>query len=330
MTIALIALVAGLIIGLLSGLLLGRRPDAPAPDLAGDLARTADAMTDGLHHVYDQVQTMRREWAEADGRLSSDLKHTMAATKELAQTTNSLRGALASPKARGQWGERMADDVLRVAGFVEGINYERETTLAGGTRPDFSFPLPQGRSVHMDVKFPIDNYMRWLDAHENERSGYAKSFSRDVRTRVTELNDRGYIDPGTTVDYLLLFIPNESVYGLVHEQDPEFVDFALARKVVPVSPTTLFAVLAVIRAASDNYRLSETGDAILASVGGLRSEWAKVGGSIAKLDRALATARGAMDDLKGPRTNQFERQLAKLEGLDSGEECEPQGLRQVV
>jgi DNA recombination protein RmuC len=315
MTIAVVALVVGLIIGLLSGLLLARKPDAPAADIPGDFARTADVMTDGLHHVFDQLQAMGQQWAAVDGKLTTDLRHTMAATQKLAETTDSLRTALASPKSRGQWGERMADDVLRVAGFVEGINYQRETTLDGGGRPDFTFNLPQNRCVHMDAKFPVDNYLRWLESDEMQQPVYAKAFAKDVRMRVTELGDRGYIDSASTVDYLLLFIPNESVYGFVHEHDPDFVDFALARKVVPVSPTSLFAVLAVMRAAVDNYRLSEAGDAVLASVGGLRAEWGKVGGAIAKMDRALLTARVAMDDLSGPRTRQFERQITKLETL---------------
>ena len=331
MTIAVVALVVGLIIGLLGGLLIAGKSQAPQPDLSGDLARTTDVMTDGLHHVFDQLQAMGQQWAAADGRLSSDLRHTMEATQHLAKTTSSIQSALASPKSRGQWGERMADDVLRVAGFVEGINYQRESTVEGGGRPDFTFLLPQNRCVHMDVKFPVDNYLRWLEADDVDRPRFAKAFSRDVRLRVTELGDRGYIDPATTVDYLLLFIPNESVYGFVHEHDAEFIDFALGRKVVPVSPTSLFAVLAVMRAAVDNYRLSEAGDAVLASVGGLRAEWSKVGDSIAKMDRALTTARVAMDDLSGPRTRQFERQLTRLEelGTPETEETSP-SLRQVV
>lgn len=331
MTIDVIAaLVLGLVVGVLIIGLWGHRSKTP-PDLSSDLARAADVMTDGLHHVHDQVQMMRREWAESDGRLSSDLRHTMAITRELAQTTDALRGALASPKSRGQWGERMADDVLRLAGFVEGINYEREVTLSGGGRPDFTFSLPQNRCVHMDVKFPVDNYLRWLEASESDQPGYAKAFSKDVRTRVTELGDRGYIDAATTVDYILLFIPNESVYGFVHEHDSDFVDFALARKIVPVSPTSLFAVLAVMRAAVDNYRLSKAGDAVLAAVGGLRAEWEKVDASIQRMDRALGTARLALDELSGPRSRKFDSQLCRLEELGTSElEETPPSLRQVI
>ena len=87
-----------------------------------------------------------------------------ASTRALAETTAHLREALASPKARGQWGERMADDVLRLAGMVEGVTYRKQTGIAGGTIPDVTFLLPGGRDLHMDVKFPVDNYLRHLEA----------------------------------------------------------------------------------------------------------------------------------------------------------------------
>src|SRR5690606_20360959 len=149
-----------------------------------------------------------------------------------------------------------ADDVLRVAGLVEGVNYKRQQTLAGGCRPDFTFTLPRGRLLHMDVKFPVDNYLRVLDAAtEADRATHTRAFLRDVRARVRELTGRGYVDPDTTVGYVLLFIPNESVYGFIHEHDGGLLDEALASHVVMCSPCTLFAVLGVVRQAVDNFLL---------------------------------------------------------------------------
>ena len=71
-------------------------------------------------------------------------------------------------------------------------------------------------------------------------------FLRDVRDRVKELQGRGYDASESTVGYLLLFIPNESVYGFIHENDATLLDDALAKNVVLCSPTTLFAVLGVV------------------------------------------------------------------------------------
>ncbi len=267
-----------------------------------------------LRRVGDLVTNLQQERAEQNGRLTNGLEHAFAVTSTLADTTRSLREALASPKARGQWGERMAEDVLQVAGFIEGVSYTKQTQIAGGGIPDYTFRLPKGHTVHMDVKFPIDNYLRWMETEAGpEADAHIKSFRRDVRHRIKELADRAYIDPETTVDYVLLFIPNESVYGFLHEHDPGVVDLALAQKVVLCSPTSLFAVLAVIRQAVDNFLVERQSDEILAKIGGLRDQWQKFGDSIDKVGRGLASAQKGYDDLTGTRTKQFQKKLDELE-----------------
>ncbi len=267
-----------------------------------------------LRRVGDLVTNLQQERAEHNGRLTNGLEQAVAVTSTLADTTRSLREALASPKARGQWGERMAEDVLQVAGFVEGVSYTKQTQVEGGGIPDYTFRLPKGHVVHMDVKFPIDNYLRWMEtSHTSDGEAHIKAFRRDVRHRVKELADRSYIDPATTVDYVLLFIPNESVYGFLHEHDPELVDLALAQKVVLCSPTSLFAVLAVIRQAVDNFLVERRSDEILAKIGGLRDQWSKFGDSIDKIGRGLQSAQKGYDDLTGTRTKQFQKKLDELE-----------------
>ena len=289
-----------------------------------------------LRRVSDLVAVLRQERAEQSGQLSSGLEQAMKATSALADTTQSLQKALASPKSRGQWGERMAEDVLRAAGFLEGTSYHRQTKLAGGGVPDYTFPLPTGHVVNMDVKFPIDNYLRWLDADGDDvRKRLASAFQRDVRDRVKELVDRSYVDPATTVDYLLLFVPNESVYGFLHEHDGDLIDFALSRKVVLCSPTTLFAVLAVIRHAVDNFMVERRSHDILAALGELRVQWERWEEPDDKMRRGLDSAQRAFDDLTGPRKRGFERQLEKLEayrdgGLPDSRVGPGQTLRQVI
>lgn len=283
------------------------------------VADQVEGLQTELRRVGDLVTNLQHERAEQNGRLAAGLEQAAAVTTALADTTQSLRQALASPKARGQWGERMAEDVLQLAGFVEGINYSKQQQVAGGGLPDYSFSLPHGHQVHMDVKFPIDNYLRWLEVDSDvDKMKHLKMFRRDVRQRVKELGDRAYIDPATTVDYLLLFIPNESVYGFLHEHDPELIDVALGQKVVLCSPTSLFAVLAVIRQSADNFLVERRSDEILSSIGGLRDQWQKFGDSVNKIGRGLTSAQKGFDDLVGPRTRQFEKQLDKLECVRDG------------
>ncbi len=298
------------------------------------VAHQVSSVSTELRRVSDLVASLQRSQAEQTGQLSSGLEQAVRVSSALADTTQSLQRALASPNSRGQWGERMAEDVLRAAGFLEGTSYHRQTKLATGGVPDYTFPLPTGHVVNMDVKFPIDNYLRWLDAGtDDERRRHGTAFQRDVRDRIKELTGRSYIDPAVTVDYLLLFVPNESVYGFLHEHDSELIDYALSHRVVLCSPTTLFAVLAVIRHAVDNFMVEQRGEDILGALGELRVQWERWEEPIEKMKRGLDSAQRAYDDLAGPRKRAFERQLEKLEafrddGLPDGRRG--QGLRRVI
>lgn len=305
---------------------LGHHTDTAARDL--EAGRSAiDARLTSLQHelgrVGSLVTDLQQERAQQHGQLVEGLDAAARSTRELAGTTASLREALASSRARGQWGERMCDDVLRLAGFLEGVNYVRQTAVAGGGIPDVTFLLPQGRVLHMDVKFPADNYLRVLDAPTDDAAAAATAqFLRDVRARVREVTVRGYTDGEDSLDYVLLFIPNESIYSFVHEHDRDLVDDALRQRVVLCSPFTLFAVLAVVRQAVDAYGVERTADQILDVLGGFTQEWERFSGAVDKLGRGLETTQRAFDDLSGTRRRQLQKQIDRVEELRRERELE--------
>jgi DNA recombination protein RmuC len=275
-------------------------------------------MTTELARVGELVTSLQRDRAQQHGELTARLTETARHSRDLAETTHSLRQALASPKARGQWGERMADDVLRSAGLIEGVNYLRQKGVATGGIPDVTFLLPGDRVLHMDVKFPIDNYLRALEAPTPADAQQATTaFLRDVRLRIKEITTRAYIDPETTVDEVLLFIPNESVYSFIHEHDPAMVDTALSQRVVLCSPFTLFAVLAVIRQSIDQYRLERTGDEILQCLTGFTAQWSKFSEQVDLVAKRFESTQKAFDDLAGTRRNALQRKVDAVDELRS-------------
>ena len=287
---------------------LDRRNDA--------IARQLDGVVTEVRRVNDVVVALQRERAQQHGQVLSGLGEAIRQSQAVASTTQSLREALSSPKARGQWGERMADDVLRLAGFVEGVNYRRQKALRGGTVPDFTFLLPGGWQLHMDVKFPIDNYLRHLRATtEAEARTTAAQFVRDVRERVRSLSGRGYVEAGVTLGYVLLFIPNEATYGFVHEHDPELVDVALRQQVVLCSPLTLFAVLGVVRQAVDSFALQRSTDQILETLASFSSQWDKFSDAVETVGRRLDSAARAYEDLAGARRRQLQRVVDRVDDL---------------
>lgn len=263
------------------------------------------------------IQQSERQRAESHGSLKAHLDKATIATNQLQDTTGRLREALASSKSRGQWGERMAEDVLRLAGFVENVNYFKQQRLEGGTIPDFTFPLPGNQCVHMDVKFPLDNYIKSLEAPDEASRNAAKAqFLKDVRARIKEVTTREYINPADgTVDYMIVFIPNEQVYGFMHQNDNTLLDDALRQKVVLCSPLTLYAILAVIRQGVDNFRLQESSREILKLLAEFKKQWSKYVTGMEKMGDKLEAAGKEYQTLTGTRTRMLERQLDKIENL---------------
>jgi len=319
-TVALV-LVAALVGGAVVALVVRSQvAAAPAPAPAGDgaelLAQHRAEIRHQLDRVADLVLGLSDRQVAQHGELSATLAETRRVTAGLADSTAHLREALASPKARGQWGERMADDVLRLAGFVEGINYRRQVAIAGGTIPDVTFLLPGELVLHMDVKFPLDNYLRASAATSaGERSAADAAFVRDVRNRVKELAGRGYVQPGVTVDHVLLFIPNEAVYGAVHQLDPTLADVALRNKVVLCSPFTLFAVLGVIRQSVEAHDVSSASDEILECLAGFDHQWRRFSDQLDVVAKRLDSAQRGMEELTGPRRRQLQRELDQVDDL---------------
>jgi DNA recombination protein RmuC len=312
---------------------LGVRAQAGAQELSlhrDAIGQRLTTMGDELTRVSELVGALQRDRAAQHGELVQGLRDTLRTTTELAGTTQALREALASPKARGQWGERMADDVLRAAGLLEGVNYRKQRAIAGGTIPDFTFLLPRDVELHMDVKFPVDNYLRHLEAATDaERDATCSAFLRDVRNRIKELALRGYADPRTTPGFLLLFIPNESVYAFIQEHDRDLCDNALTRGVVLCSPFTLFAVLGVVRQAVDCFLLERASDEILDALTGFSQQWQRFSDHVDKLGKQLGTVQGTYDELATTRRRQLERRLDEIEvirtrrglpGLDGDDE----------
>ena len=278
-----------------------------------------------LEGLREFVLTVDKQRGQSIVELATVTRESGRQTELLRQETKRLNEVLSGAQSRGQWGERMAEDVLRLAGMIEGVQYEKQRALGDGARPDFTF-LIEGKRLNMDVKTPMAHYQRYLSAASDaERAAEARAFRADVRARISEVCGRDYIDPEAgTLDYVLVFIPNEQVYAFLHENDPDLIDEALAQRVVLCSPLTLFAVLAVIRQAAENFRFAKRTDEVLRALGAFGAEWRKFKDQMGKLERALESARRAYDALAGTRTRQLDRRLERIgelgaeQGLPAG------------
>ena len=266
----------------------------------------------------ERVERLMREIGSGNTKIDTRLQSAAEVIKELSDTTGSLKNALTSNSNRGQWGERMAEDVLRLSGLIEGINYIKQKKIeAGGSKPDFTFILPQQLKLNMDVKFPFNNYQLYVEAKtEREREEHKKAFLKDVKNRIKEVQTRDYINPeDSTADYVLLFIPNEQIYAFINEIDRTLIDEALKAKTILCSPLTLYAVLAVIRQSIDNFSVEGKSQEMLAVFGAFRQQWEKFKEQMATVQSRFETVHKGFEELTSTRERQLDRQLTKIEEL---------------
>ncbi|HOV50905.1 MAG TPA: DNA recombination protein RmuC, partial [Candidatus Cryosericum sp.] len=276
------------------------------------------AMNAQLQSVQDLMNSLEKDRQNKFGELTEALKSVTQQTTTLGETTAKLREALASSRVRGAWGERMAEDILQAAGFKENINYLRQkTTGEGDNRPDFTFLLPNGLILNMDVKFPVENYMKAIEATTPDQAqAAANRFLADVRARVKEITTRDYIDEEHhTVPCVLLFVPIESVLAFAEEQDPHLIDYALSQRVVLCAPSSLFGVLAIVRQAVNTVTVERRSQEVLQLLNEFRKQWNKYTEQFAKLGKHLRELESDYSELEGARSRQLQRQLDKIDQL---------------
>ncbi len=273
-----------------------------------------------MKRIEKMMAELQEKTAGQHGMLINQIQETAKATGQLQLTAGSLRDALGSSKKRGNWGERMAQDVLIHAGMKEGVNYRVQKGIESGGRPDFTFLMPRDMVLHMDVKFPADNYLAFLEAegtNEVAADGLRKQFSKDARARVKELADRKYHEEANSVDTVVLLIPNESIFAFVQENDADLMDIAMASKIVLCGPSTLVAVLQVVRQAMDNFMLERQSTEILECLTGFRKEWLKYSDAIDRHGKHMNQAMNSFEALAGTRTNVLQRNLDKIDRLQA-------------
>lgn len=264
-----------------------------------------------LREVTDLVQSTDTDRQKQYGALEQQLT-------ALNSTAHELRITLKDNRERGQWGERIAEQILQTAGFIEGINYtKQETNETSRKRPDFSFKLPNNLMLNMDCKFPLDNYVRCINSQvESERQTHRENFLKDVRTQVKQITSREYVNvEQSTVDCVLMFIPNESLMRFIHDEDPNLVDEALKSKVILCSPLTLFVVLAVIRQAAQNFALEQSSRDVLKLLSEFKKQWGEYNSEMTKVGSQIDRLQETYNGLVTTRKNKLDKPLNQVDEL---------------
>jgi len=304
-----------------------RKMDSSQRDAASQLELRKQAIEHtvaGLKEELGRYQQMLREsqgdHARKFGSLENELKNASIATQKLADSTVKLNNILGNVKLRGQWGERMAEDIIHYAGLIEGVNYLKQNVNTSATKPDYTFLLPQGHCINMDVKFPLDNYLQMVNAAEGlQRDNYEKEFIKNVKDRIKEIQNRDYINPSeNTLDFVLLFIPNEQVFGLIQDKWPDVMDFALKQKVVICSPFTLYAMLSVVRQAHEHFRFEKDIKKIIELIEGFSKDYELFKNRFADLGALIGKLSNQYEEISDKSFKKLDSKIQRIEDHKKG------------
>lgn len=280
--------------------------------------RNIEAIGKTLSEVQKKIEDFGKTSGEKFTEVATLIKQHEGITQRLNEATTHLGRALASSKKRGEWGERMAEDIVKLIGMAEGINYIKQKTLEHSSgRPDYTFFLPNSMKINMDVKFPLDNYVNYLNTEsEHDRKRYKDELLKNAKVMIKQVTTREYINPSeNTVDYVIMFIPNEQVYSFINEADPTIMDDALRQKVLLCSPYTLYAVLAVVRQAIENFNLERTASEILELLTEFSKQWKFYKEKFKAMGERLDAAKKEYDTLVTARVNMLEKPLRKIDEI---------------
>jgi DNA recombination protein RmuC len=179
--------------------------------------------------------------------------------------------------------------------------------------------MPPDRVLYMDVKFPMDSYTAFVAAvDQTSRDSLKKDFIAAVRARVTELQKRDYAVVTTehSLDYVLLFVPNESITGFIHEADPNLIDWALVQKVVLCSPLNLYAFLVVIRQATESFHTEQAASHMMQLMNKFKVQWEKYVKSLDQVKKSFDKMQGELDVLTvGARYKKLAGEVKKIDDL---------------
>lgn len=270
---------------------------------------------DGLKDSGEKLETAEKDRIGSFRAIKQELEDQRRITEQLSTTTEGLRKVLSNNQLRGQFGEEVAENLLRMAGFVNGTDYVRNKSQGPtNNRPDFCVLLPDGVKINIDVKFPYANLQKMTETEDPAtKREYIKLFEQDIKNKIKQVTTREYINPAdNTVDFVIMFIPNEMIFSFVYEKMNEIWTEAMSQKVVMAGPFNFTATLRLIRQSYNNFKYQKNIHKTITLIKLFEEEFRKYNEEFEKIGDKLNSLSEQYDRVNSTRTNQLIRTVDKI------------------
>ena len=288
------------------------------------------------------VEESKTKNIELASTLTAQLGKMMEETNRIGGEARSLVNALkGEQKTQGDWGEFILEDILQRSGLVNGIHYECQETIRdvdGNTvtgshdkkmRPDVIIHYPDGKDLIVDSKVSLSAYVDYMNAEDDtSRKNALDRHLRSVKNHVAELVKKDYSAGNTlsgrdTVDFVIMFIPNEAPFQLAMISEPNLWHEAFKNKVMIISPLNLMALLKIIHIAwtreeqsRNQQEIVDTAAVLMDRLYGFYEDFDAIGAELNKLQTVYDKATNRLK--QGERNHSI---------VNSGEKLRKLGVR---
>jgi DNA recombination protein RmuC len=300
-------------------------------ELKGVTQEVTRQLQEGMQLIQSAQTTMGERLdraAKVVGEVQGSLGSLREATQRVLDVGRDIQGleqVLKSPKVRGGLGETMLERLLDE--MLPREHWVAQHGFRSGEKVDAAIRIGD-RIVPVDAKFPLENFRRMLgESDDAQRRLYRRAFARDVKLRVDEIAKKYILPDENTYDFALMYVPAENVYYEIairpeDADDDPIAGYALSRRVVPVSPNSIFAYLQVIVLGLRGLRIEANARQIEEDLARLGGDLGKLRTPLATLGRHLGNAQKQFDDAQR-ELDRFETKLDEIGRKRVGGEMPP-------
>lgn len=286
-------------------------------------------LKDSLKLIHDANQNVGTRLDSAT-RVVGDVKEHLGKLEEsnqrlyeIGKNMSSLQDLLRAPKIRGGIGEYILEDLLKQ--ILPRNYYTLQYEFKNKERVDAAIRFGEG-IVPVDAKFPLENFERILKASdEKERIAIKKDFISDIKSHIKKISEKYIVPDEGTFDFALMYIPAENVYYETIIKDEKIAEesgvfqYAINKKVIPVSPNSFYAYLRVILLGLKGMAIEKSAKEILSNLNHLRSGFDRFVTDFEKIGKHLNNAKNNYSESE-KRLIKLTDKLAHIESLDKSEQ----------